>query len=134
MKALLVVIGTMVAAHCAAQMPDPTRPPGIGDPGVAGMASPAESGVQAVFLRHGAKPAALVNGEYVVQGGRLGDKRVVSISETAVVLRDAAGHRETMKVIAGAEKTPVAKKRAGPGSKQGRGGARMAPNEGATGK
>ena len=103
------LLPVLVAATLAqAQMADPTRPPDAASV-VTGVASApaANMGVQAVFLRQGAKPAALINSEYVVQGGRLGDKRVLKITEVEVVLRDATGQKETLKVVAGVEKTPA---------------------------
>jgi len=117
-----------------AQLPDPTRPPGdlVDSGGVA--AANAVAGVQAVFLRHGAKPAALVNGEYVVQGGKLGDRRVLKITETEVVLRDSGGQKEVMKVIADAEKKPVVKKVAVSRGKPNSGATKGATNEGANNK
>jgi hypothetical protein len=129
MKALVAVLALMAAAPAQAQVPDPMRPPDVAAAVDGGSAAASgNAGVQAVFLRRGAKPAALINGEYVVQGGKLGDRRVLKITEAEVVLRDAAGQKETMKVITGAEKTPVEKKTA---VKQ---PARSAVSEGARGK
>lgn len=131
----------MLALGCGsgaawAQLPDPTRPPEgapVADPAgggtAAATAAATASGVQAVFLRPGQKPAALINGEYVVQGARIGDKRVLKIGENEVVLSDAAGEKETLKVVTGAEKTPVVKKMPASGKK--RGGTRDVANEGA---
>jgi hypothetical protein len=122
------------AAAASAQLPDPTRPAGgaqSADPATG--AAVVETGVKAVFLRPGEKPAALIDGEYVVQGGKLGDKRVLKISENEVVLRDAAGQKETLKVITGAEKKSVVQKAAA-GKKSRGDGARSAPDEGATKK
>lgn len=122
------------AAAGLAQVPDPTRPPdNLVDASGAAAASPA-AGVQAVFLRQGAKPAALVNGEYVVQGGMLGDRRVLKITETEVVLRDSGGQKEVMKVIADAEKKPVVEKAAVSRGKPNSGATKGATNEGASKK
>jgi len=119
------------------QLPDPTRPPDgalVADPAGGGAATAAAvSGVVAVFLRPGQKPAALINGEYVVQGARIGDKRVLKIGENEVVLIDTAGQKETLKVVTGAEKTPVVKKMPASGKKSG-GGTRDVANEGARGQ
>lgn len=130
MKTLMAVLVLTAASQALAQLPDPTRPPGMATDGGATLAATAETGVQAVFLRQGARPAALINGEYVVQGGRLGDRRVVKITETEVVLRDAAGNKETMRVITGAEKTPVVHK-AAVRKKKPSGAMKGAPDEGA---
>lgn len=128
----------MLALGCGSvaaweQLPDPTRPPdgaALADPAGGGTsataAAAAASGVQAIFLRPGRKPAALIDGHYVEQGARLGDKRVLKISENEVVLRDAAGQNETLKVVTGAEKTPVGKQ---PPIGEKRGGVRNVANE-----
>jgi len=122
------------AAAASAQLPDPTRPADSAQAADAATgAAVVETGVKAVFLRPGEKPAALIDGQYVVQGGKLGDKRVLKISENEVVLRDAAGHKETLKVIVGAEKKPAMQKSAA-GNKPRGIGARSAPDEGATKK
>lgn len=131
----------MLALGCGSvaaweQLPDPTRPSGgalVADPAGGDAATAAGSGVVAVFLRRGQKPAALINGEYVVQGAKLGDKRVLKISENEVVLRDAAGQKETLKMVTGAEKTPIVKKMPASGKKRGDGKQDVA-SEGAKGQ
>lgn len=95
-----------LAVPALAQVNDPTRPPG-GSAELSGQMGVVDSGLSAVFFRHGAKPAALVNGVYVVQGGNLGDKRVLKITDSEVVLRGADGSREVLKLVTGAEKAPV---------------------------
>lgn len=64
---------------------------------------PAETGVQTVILRPGGKAAAVINGQHVVVGGKLGDKRVVRITESEVVLKGASG-TETIKVTPAVDK------------------------------
>ncbi|MBU0752479.1 MAG: hypothetical protein KJ787_06165 [Gammaproteobacteria bacterium] len=134
MKPVLSILLLIAATQATAQLPDPTRPPGASADGAAVAGVATETGVQAVFLRHGAKPAALINGEYVVQGGKIGDRRVQKITETEVVLRDAAGNREVMRVIAEAAKTPVAEKVTAARKKRNSGAAMGAADEGATTK
>jgi hypothetical protein len=67
-----------------------------------------ESGVQTVILRPGSKSAAVINGQYVEVGGKLGDKRVTKITESEVVLTGAGG-REVLKVTPAIEKMPAKK-------------------------
>lgn len=69
----------------------------------------AESGVQTVILRRAGKSAAVVNGQYVEVGGKLGEKRVLKVSESEVVLMGEAG-REVLKVTPAIEKVPATKK------------------------
>ncbi|MDP2792612.1 MAG: hypothetical protein Q8O25_00795 [Sulfurisoma sp.] len=118
--AVMLVLACGGASVLAQQLPDPTRPAGgalSADPTTA-AAPVAVVGVQAVFLRPGQKSAALINGRYVVQGAMLGDKRVLKIGENEVVLRDVAGQKEILKVVTGAEKTPIVKKIPATGKKR----------------
>lgn len=97
-----------VAGPVLAQLGDPMRPPG-GTMDAAALAAGggAESGVSAIFLRSGAKPAAIVNGTYVEQGSKFGDRRVLKITESDVVLKAPDGTREVMKLVPGVQKEPV---------------------------
>jgi hypothetical protein len=118
---LIGMLATMGSA--IAEVPDPTRPPAAAaadlPAGEAAAAPP--SGVQAVFMRQGAKPAALINGQYVVQGGWLGERRLVSVTESGVVLRDKDGKNETLSVIVGVEKQPAGQRQASPATAEGAG-------------
>lgn len=97
--------GLVSTAGALAQVLDPTRPAGAVMPPDArgGVVAPAESGVQTVILRPGGKSTAVINGQSVQVGGKLGDKRVVKISESEVVLSGVAG-REVIKVTPAIEK------------------------------
>jgi MSHA biogenesis protein MshK len=91
----------------AQAMADPTRPPASLTEGAAmpeGEAS--QTGLQTIIRRAGAKPAAVINGEYVVLGGRVGDARLVKVGEDSVTLKSAAG-LETLMLIPGVEKKMV---------------------------
>jgi MSHA biogenesis protein MshK len=106
---LLLLAGLVGTASALAQVPDPTRPAGVLMPDAAGAAvAPVESGVQTVILRPGGKSVAVVNGQHVAVGGKLGDKRVVKITESEVVLKGESG-REVIKVTPDIEKVPVNK-------------------------
>ena len=107
----LLLAGFIGVTQALAQVPDPTRPAGMllapeaGDAAVA----PVESGVQTVILRHGGrKSAAVINGQYVEVGGMVGDKRVLKITESEVVLKGESG-REVIKVMPAIEKIPARK-------------------------
>lgn len=101
---------TVVAASALAQVPDPTRPPGaVSAPPPGGVgAPPVESGVQTLILRHEGKSGAVINGQYVEVGGKLGDKRVVKISDSEVVLAGAGG-REVIRLTPAIEKVQAKK-------------------------
>lgn len=105
-----LLAGLVATGFAHAQVPDPTRPAGdLTPPGAPGAAAaPVESGVQTVIVRPRGKSAAVINGQYVALGEKLGDKRVVKISESEVVLQGGSG-REVIKVIPAIEKTPARK-------------------------
>ena len=107
----LLLAASIGAGPVLAQVPDPTRPaaPLVAQDAAGGLGASAESGVQAVILRRAGKSAAVINGQYVEVGGRLGDKRVLKIGESEVVLMGEAG-REVLKVTPAIEKVPTTKK------------------------
>lgn len=112
--AVMVVCGlALVAAMTAARaqpLADPTKPPpGVDQPAEASgeVPAPPATGLQTIIRRHGAKPAAVINGEYVVLGGRVGEARVVRIGEDSVTLKSATG-TETLKLAPGVDKAPAA--------------------------
>jgi MSHA biogenesis protein MshK len=106
-RALLscLVAGSTAAA---AQLADPTRPPLAAEPAaaMAGARPSVASGLQSVILRKKGKPAALINGEIVELGGKVGESRLVKVSEDAVVLKGPAGV-ETLRLMPSAEKRTV---------------------------
>ena len=107
--ALLFAVLCCGAPPLLAQVPDPTRPTAqitAPEPGGSVAAGPAGSGIQAVIVRRGGKSGAVINGEYVEVDSKLGDKRVVRITESEVVLK-GAGEREVIKLIPSVEKKPV---------------------------
>lgn len=92
-----------------AQVPDPTRPPAqMMTPDMGAGAAPAESGMQTVIVRRKGKSGAVINGQYVQVGSKVGDKRVVRISESEVVLKGEGG-REVIRLTPSIEKKPVVK-------------------------
>ena len=98
------------AGTAQAQVSDPTRPAGnaVAPETSGGVSAPVEAGVQTVILRSGGKSAAVINGQYVVVGGKFGDKRVLRITESEVVLKGESG-REVIKVMPSVEKSPTRK-------------------------
>jgi hypothetical protein len=110
----LMLTGLIWTGTALGQGPDPTRPAGsqVSAEGGSGVSAPVESGVQTVILRPGGKSAAVINGQYVVVGGTYGDKRVLRITESEIVLKGESG-REVIKVMPSVEKTPARKTAAG---------------------
>jgi MSHA biogenesis protein MshK len=100
--------GLLLMALLSAQaesLPDPTRPPAALDATspAAGQQAPA-GGLQSIIRSNQGKPAAIINGEYVVLGGLVGDARLVAIGEDTVTLRSTTG-TETLRLMPGIEKT-----------------------------
>jgi hypothetical protein len=88
---------------------DPTRPPADFYLS-AGPAQPGEGGsplvLQSVLIYPDAR-SAIISGEHVLLGQRIGSLRLVKIAETEVVLMDGAVRR-TLKLFPGLEKRPAA--------------------------
>ncbi|GEM_PF-2477467 len=118
----VALIAAMTVAH-AQSLPDPTRPPASVDkpPAATDAAAAGEAaaavGFQTVVLRAGAKPTAVINGEVVMLGGRVGDATVIRISEDSVTLKSSTG-KETLELIPGVKKTPATKPADEAGSKE----------------
>lgn len=93
----------------AQDLPDPTRPPTAFDAGPAAPA--AATGLQSIIRRQGGKPAAVINGTYVEQDGRIGTARLVAVGEDSVIL-EGDGGREVLYLTPGIEKTRPAAARA----------------------
>lgn len=105
--ATLMLLGTLAGLATAQGLPDPTRPPAIleGEPAAAATAP---SGLQSIIRRDKGKSAAVINGVYVEQGGKVGDATLTRIGEDFVELRSPSG-RETMYLTPG-----IGKKKAKP--------------------
>ncbi|MBI5107530.1 MAG: hypothetical protein HZA62_02170 [Rhodocyclales bacterium] len=89
-----------------AQGGDPMRPPEGAAADAGGLAPAAQSGVQTIIVRPKGKSVAVINGKQVSVGDRLGDKKVMKISEREIVLKGESG-REVIKVMPTMEKIPV---------------------------
>ena len=102
--ACILLLGAVSSAF-AQGLADPTRPATAGGGTATGAdAGPGTAnGLQTIIRRQGRKPAAVINGEYVVLGGRVGDARLVKVGEDSVVLQGPAG-KEEMKLLPGIEK------------------------------
>ena len=104
----LFLAGIMGVTPALAQVQDPTRPAGTLLTPEGGAAAPVESGVQTVILRRGGRSAAVINGQYVEVGSMVGDRKVLKITESEVVLKGESG-REVIKVTPAIEKMPAKK-------------------------
>lgn len=105
---LLAVLAPQVLAQ---GLPDPTRPPGNIE---LGSSSYAPSGLQSIIRPAGQKPRALIHGEVVMLGEKLGGvdgtQRLIAVNADSVVLRDSEGNRETLTLTPGISKSPAKNK------------------------
>lgn len=127
---MISVAGFVGAVHAEeSSLPDPTRPPpdvassaaptgAAGPAGASGatatasgdaVAQAAASGLTSIFLRKGARPAAIINGQYVELGGKVGERKVVRITEGEVALAGTEG-QEILRLTPGIEKKPIVEK------------------------
>lgn len=101
-KILLAAAGFLFPAWVWAQMGDPTRP--AIEPAADESAPPAQTGLQSILRRKGARPAAIINGQVVELGAKVGDARLLQINEAEVVLQGPAG-REELRLTPAVEKS-----------------------------
>jgi hypothetical protein len=103
--AALLLLASLSGLATAQGLPDPTRPPASveGDPAATAIAP---SGLQSIIRRQHGKSAAVINGVYVEQGGKVGDATLTRIGEDSVELRSSSG-RETMYLTPGVGKQKV---------------------------
>jgi len=93
------------AAH-AAGLPDPTRPPAGFDAGSAAAAQPSGPVLQEVRTI-GARRSAVISGQAVKVGSRVGDAMVTRIDEDRVQLHGPEG-MQTLKLFPDVDKQPAA--------------------------
>jgi hypothetical protein len=100
---VFVLIAALTASAGAQTLADPTRPSGVAD--AAGDASAQNnSGLQSIIRPATGKPRALINGEIVQVGDKIGEARLVSIGVDSVVLLNADGSRDVLSVTPGVVK------------------------------
>lgn len=112
-KTLIALLVLSCSVQALAQLArDPTQPPAAysadselsaPDAGEAEVQRPV---LHSIIRRHGAKPLAVINGETLGIGGRIGDWVVVRIGESEVVLKGSA-ERQTLTLSPDVEKRPV---------------------------
>lgn len=100
---------------------DPTRPPNVTGSD-ASEAEPPANQLQSLLIAQGRK-VAIVNGETVRVGDKVGDALVKNISEAGVVLQ-YSDHSETLKLLGDVRRRPVRAPRS-PGTSGGQGGSRQ---------
>lgn len=91
---LSLAAALFVCAAQAAPFADPTQPPAASDPAEGLMSGPR---IESILIAPDRR-LAVISGQQVTIGSRVGAAVVVAISETAVVLRGADGER-TLKLF-----------------------------------
>ncbi|MBI5658366.1 MAG: hypothetical protein HZC43_02185 [Nitrosomonadales bacterium] len=90
---LSAVFCLLSPAPCyAEELPDPTRPPAEISAPSAPAAAPQESGLQSVIISP-SRRAAIINGQMIGLGAKLGDAKLVEVNESGVVLQGPQGRR-----------------------------------------
>lgn len=117
LAATLGLLGVgMTGTAWAQAMRDPTRPPPqFLDPAdAAEAATPPASGLQTI-KRTGKRRMALLHGEWIKPGDRMGEAVVENIDDQSVVLKYQDGRRETIRLYPEVEmqSSKVAKRAAG---------------------
>jgi hypothetical protein len=89
---------------------DPTRPPpgvrgGAGSAGARAAGEPGGPVLQSVIISETSR-SAIISGEHVMLGGKIGPARLIKVSEAAVVLLTGDARR-TLKLFPGVHKRPV---------------------------
>jgi MSHA biogenesis protein MshK len=103
------LLACAVAPALAQTLSDPTRPPaGLGLQGVPIGGEAAGLGLSLQSIRISAESrSAMINGEHVQIGQRVGGLRLIRVSESEVVVLEG-GQRRTLKLYPGVNKKPVA--------------------------
>lgn len=109
--ALLVASGGGFAQGRALSV-DPTRPPGANAQSAGEGEMAAGPRLQSVLIAPNRR-LAVINGEMVPLGGKVGEAKVVAIRETEVVLR-AGDQTEVLRLTPAAEKKPVRRRATAP--------------------
>jgi MSHA biogenesis protein MshK len=92
-----LVLPTTASAQTGA-LPDPTRPPNMSEAPTA--SAPAPAGLQAVLIRPQGRSVAVINGQTVAVGDKVGDARLMSLTANEAVLSGPNG-KEVLKLAPG---------------------------------
>jgi hypothetical protein len=107
---MLLCLAAAAGTPAWAQLADPTRPPqlAVQPADAAAAAAQAPTGLQSIIYKKDGqgRAAAVINGQVVQLGGRLGDMRLVKVAEDHVILLGPEG-RETLRLTPAVEKMPA---------------------------
>lgn len=99
----------LCALHATAAPGDPTRPPDAYLPAAAGTptAPVAEAMVLQSVLIGPDRKLAVISGQTVLLGGKIGEARLIALSEKSATIEDASGRR-VLPLVATMKQTPQA--------------------------
>ncbi len=111
MRRIAAALLGMLAASAALAAPfaDPTRPPAAIEPADLPSSSPGAPRLESVLIAPDRR-VAVISGQQVTLGGKVGVGEVVRITETEVVIRGAKGV-ETLKLFPELKRPPLPEKR-----------------------
>jgi MSHA biogenesis protein MshK len=107
--AAMGLIGGVSGVHAQQSLLDPTRPPTAES--VAPVSAGSSSKLQSIKLPKGGKPLAIIDGQQVSIGEKLGDAEVLKITESEVVLKGPEGG-QTLKMAPDVHKKPLSERKA----------------------
>lgn len=90
----ILFVVALIGSARAQGLPDPTRPPLVGAAGQeadAARGMPQAPQLRSIILRPGARPRALIDGEWVEQGREYAGSRVLKITANAVEMMGPQG-------------------------------------------
>ena len=95
------LLSSVLSPLAAEELPDPTQPPagiyalssGRGAAESTIIATPASNGLHSIIISPNRR-AAIINGEVVELGEKVGSARLVEVSESGVVLQSERGRKE----------------------------------------
>jgi len=102
----------LYCALAVAQMRDPTRPPpGMGGEQVGVARAPSGGPVLQSVILSPTRRAAIISGQLVERGAHYGDAQLADVGHDYVVLRNAAGLLQVLKLFPAVEKRPAGEAR-----------------------
>lgn len=95
------LLSSVLYPLAAEELPDPTQPPagiyalssGRGTAATTNIVSPSSNGLHSIIISPNRR-AAIINGEMVELGAKVGSARLVEVSESGVVLQSERGRKE----------------------------------------
>lgn len=109
----MLLLLTVSAGAAAESLPDPTKPP-VAFGAAPGIGAEDDGGLrlQSVMLPRDGRPMAVISGSTVRLGEKVGDGRLIRLTETEAVIKGPQG-LQRLPLLPDVQKTPVGGKGAG---------------------